>query len=92
VSNVIPASCTLNQEFIGKVKPAILRVWNSVAADLCDDDDEMSNQLAIEYCIDADRLWLCGEDKDANDLVREQCKIHGHTRVLKFLSRNISIY
>ena len=86
-----PASCQLNQAFVTRVRQPITRVWNSIAADMMDDED-IDNENVIEWCIDADHLELIAEDKEANDLVREQCKIHGYTRVLKFLSKHISLY
>ena len=89
--NIVPESCQLNQAFIQRVKPVILKVWNAIAADLCDDSDELDNDLAIESCIDANRLFINGEDQEADFLLREQCRMHGYTKVLKFLSRNISL-
>lgn len=86
-----PASCQLNQAFVERVRQPIHRVWNSIAADMMDDED-IDNENVIEWCIDADHLELIAYDKEANDLVREQCKIHGYTRVLKFLSKHISLY
>lgn len=90
--DAVPESCQLNQAFVDRVKQPILRVWNSIAADMVDNmDDDISNENVVEYCIDADHLLLIAEDKEANDLVREQCKIHGYTRVLKYLARNINV-
>ena len=85
-----PASCQLNQAFVVRVKTPIRHVWNSIAADMMDDED-IDNESCIEWCIDADHLELIAHDKEANDLVREQCKIHGYTRVLKFLAKNIQV-
>lgn len=89
-ASLIPASCQLNQEFIDRVKTPLRQVWNGIAADTVD-DEEVSNENVIEYCIDADHLLLIAEDKEANDLIREQCKVHGYTRVLKYLTRNIQL-
>lgn len=89
--DLVPASCQLNQEFVNRVRQPITCVWNSIAADVHDDED-INNENVIEWCIDADHLELIGGDKEANDLVREQCKVHGYTRVLKYLARNIILY
>ena len=49
----------LDQEFIKKVKPAIINTWQQIGSDLeacCAEEGEaLNNDEAIECCIDADR-------------------------------------
>lgn len=96
MNTVIPASCTLNKAFITRVAQPIYTVWNAIGADVYDavgacGEEDLDNAGAIECCIDADRLHIHGNDKEANMLIREQCRIHGYTKVLKYLSKHIHL-
>lgn len=92
MNNIVPVSCTLNKEFADKMRAPIRQVWNAIAADLCDMEEEMDNETAIECCLDADRITMFTDDKEAMPAFREQVKVHGYTRVLKFLSKHIRLY
>jgi len=79
----------LNKEFVTKVKPAIVDVWQYIGSDameICE-----SNKDALEMCIDANRLTTCVNRKDIDDLIRETIKEHGYTKVFSLLAKNISL-
>ena len=77
----------LDQTVVATLKPAMMATWNYIGHDvyeMCDGD----NLCAVEMVIDADRLDMCGGDAAANLLVRELCKEHGYSKVLKFLNKH----
>lgn len=86
----------LDQEFIKKVKPAIINTWQQIGSDLeacCAEEGEaLNNDEAIECCIDADRLKMYGGDGDVTiNIIREAVKEHNYGKVLTFLVRNINL-
>lgn len=88
----MPASCLLNKAFIDRVKTPIIHVWNIIGADALDCEDDMSNETAVEFCIDANRLDSIANDGEADQMIVDQCRIHGYTKVLRYLAKNISLY
>lgn len=93
--STVPESCQLNAEFVMRVKASIIQVWNAIGADLQDacaaHGGPMTNEEVIESCIDASQLQTFANDPEADKLILNQCKIHGYTRVLRYLSRNIHL-
>ena len=86
----------LDQDFIKKVKPAILNTWQQVGSDFeaaCAEEGEaLYNEEAIECCINADRLEMYGGDGDvASNIIREAIKEHNYGEVISFLVRNINL-
>ena len=79
----------LNKEFVAKVKPAIVDVWQYIGSDAMECCE--SNKEALEMCVDADRLTTCVNRKDIDDLIRDATKEHGYTKVLSLLAKNISL-
>ena len=88
----VPESCELNAAFISRMKTPIMHVWNAIAADLVDAlDDVVDNYCAVEFCVDANHLSSIAEDKEADELLHKQVKIHGYVRTIKYLSKNIHL-
>lgn len=85
----------LDKDFIKAVSRPIWATWNYVAPDA---DCEGDNDVAIEICIDADRLTFLAQGSEelaegqrADKLIDEAIKEHGYDAVLKFLSQNIQL-
>ena len=77
----------LDQSVISRLDTPMWDTWNYVGADaepLCEGD----NLAAIEFCIDADRLLMCGKDAAANKMIHTLCKEHGYESVLQFLGKH----
>ena len=71
------------------IRPAMLATWNYIGSDveeMCDGD----NEQAVEMCIDADRLLICGKDAAAHALVSALIAQHGYVKVLKFLEKHFT--
>lgn len=54
---------------------SIIAIWNAISEDM-DVDDAMTNEEAIEICLDADRLITIEDRKDLNEFV-SQCRVDG---------------
>jgi hypothetical protein len=54
---------------------SIIAIWNAISEDM-DVDDAMTNEEAIEICLDADRLITIEDRKDLNEFV-SQCGTDG---------------
>lgn len=87
----------MNKELLNKVREPILRTWSNIAADAIE-ITEGDNEVAIELCIDADRLtmWTRGpkekeEAEAAEAALNEVLDKHDYAKVLKFLSKNIQL-
>jgi hypothetical protein len=79
----------LDQEFLNQVRPAIVKCWNYIAADI---DWNCSNAEAIELCLDADRIsTLVDGGKAIDELIRQADKEHGYQKVEKFLCKHIQL-
>lgn len=78
-----------------KLKPAIIRTWNEIGSDLvecaAECGEDVSNEEALEACLDADRLLTNGKDSEANDLARKLVAKFGYDKVLKTLAKNIQL-
>lgn len=77
----------LDKAVVDRLKTPMWDAWNYIGHDvyeMCEGD----NEVAIEMCIDADRLTTCAEDEEAQLLVRALIAEHSYPKVLKFLSKN----
>ena len=88
----------LNDALIEMVRKPIYSTWNNIAADgesICDGD----NEVAIELCIDANRLtslpgWgASGKEaaKVAEAAIEEALRLVEYKKLLKFLSKRIRL-
>lgn len=69
---------------------SIIAIWNAISEDM-DVDDAMTNEEAIEICLDADRLITIEDRKDLNEFV-SQCRIDGLSQDLMMqLSETIDL-
>lgn len=84
----------LDEDFMKIVKQPIYAVWDYIGSDVmqcCDECGEpCDNESAVESCIDANRLTT-QNFKEADDAVLAAIKEHGYPKVLKFLTKNISL-
>jgi hypothetical protein len=82
----------LDKAFIDRLRNPMWITWNAIGHDIIQCMEEcgevLDNEMAIEACIDANRLMLNGNDKEADDLVRNACVEHGYSETLKFLSKH----
>lgn len=78
---------SLNAVFLSAVKPAIVSTWGQIAPDACVSD----NEEAMEVVLDAGRLTFAGYP-EADRFVSDMCKLHGFSKVTKFLGKNICLY
>lgn len=82
----------LDNVFIARMQQPMRQTWNSIGYDIiecmnaCGED--LTNEQAIESCTDANNLWLNGDDKEADELVRQMCKEHGYVKVQEFLCKH----
>lgn len=66
----------------------INKVWNAIASDsaeFCDD-----NELAVEMCIDANRLAIYGSEKSESEL-RDHIAAHNYSMVLRELCKVVTL-
>jgi hypothetical protein len=77
----------LDQAVVTQLSNPLWKVWNYIAAD-CYEMCEGDNEIAMEMCIDANRLSTCVDEPVAEALVMSLIKEHGYPKVLKFLSKN----
>ena len=82
----------LNNDLITKISPTICRTWSYIGSDAMEFCS--SNMEAMEMILDANRMSsFCGDSgKEIEDLMYILISEHGYTKVLKFCSKNISIY
>lgn len=77
------------------VRGPINTVWNAIAYDMSELPGRMSNAAMVEACIDADRLtfFAPGSEKAklADAEISRAIDAHGYDKVLRFLSKNISL-
>jgi hypothetical protein len=76
------------------VRP-LLAVWNAIGHDVEDSiqavGDELSNEGAIELCLDADHLRYTGGDAQADALLHQLVRQHGLDQVIKGLARRVTL-
>jgi hypothetical protein len=76
------------------VRP-LLVVWNAIGPDVEEGirlaGDELSNEGAIELCLDGDHLLYTGGDAKAAALLRQLSREHGFDKVVTGLARRVTI-
>lgn len=77
----------LNEEFLNQVKGPIRSVWNYIACDM----EECTNDIAIECCLDADRLTTMADRPDVHQLIRDAISEHSYSKVFNYLKKNIRL-
>ena len=83
----------LDNEVLRVVRGPINSVWSTIGTD-CEEacaiaGDELTNEIAVEACIDANRIEQFTGRKDVDKYISELIKQHTYAKVLKFLSKNI---
>lgn len=87
------APITIPAELLG----AINQTWGAVASDLyeaaAEAGDRITNEAAIECCIDANRLAMYGgkNGKAMDELVTKLIKEHGYNVVMKQLKKELKL-
>lgn len=82
---------SLDQELIKKLNAPMWATWNAIGYDIqasCQEvGEQLDNEMAVEACIDANRLATFGGSTgdECDKLVRDLCVKHGYHTVLKFL-------
>lgn len=87
----------MDKAFLDFVKPVLWATWNYIGGDLeqgCQEMGEtLTNEVAIESCLDADRLSSCTHDKKSGQRVQAYLRAmydkHGYEEVFKFLCKNV---
>ena len=86
----------LTKANVQSLSQPLYQVWNAIGYDMYDVfddpecDEELTPEVIIECCIDANRLttFVDGEEgKAAEALVTQLIKEHGYDEVLKFLAK-----
>jgi hypothetical protein len=71
----------------------VLRVWDAIGYDVEEGmqacGEELDNEVAIESCLDADRLLLTGNNAEAHALCRNLCREHGFNQVVRDLAKQV---
>ena len=77
------------------LKPAIYECWSQIGHDVlqCAEEcgEDVDNVMALEACLDADRLLLVCNNRAAYDLYKTLIKEHGWHKTVEFLARSISL-
>ena len=70
-------------------------VWNAIGSDIeaCSEScgEMLTNEQAVESCIDADHLVIHGNDPEAQLLIRLVFEQHGYQVTLAWLSKNFRL-
>ena len=84
----------LDQAFLTLVSPGIYSVWNVIGNDVyeCAGEcgEEVSNEEALESCLDAGRLSMYGH-ADTDAAISAAIKANTYSKVMKFLKKNIQL-
>lgn len=85
----------LGADVIQVLQMPMIITWQAIASDFIEglgfSNQELTNEVAVEGCIDADRLYLNGGSKEANDLVMSLVIKHGYDAVLTALSHHFRL-
>jgi predicted dinucleotide-binding enzyme len=71
--------------FSAEVGPALYRTWNAIAYDLME-CGEVDNEMAMEACVDCDRMLVYGDSEAAYHEVKSLIKQHGWRAVIEALA------
>lgn len=82
----------LNEIINTRLKEPIHKVWDIIGLDvLAIEGNNPPNHVAIEYCIDADRLPILVNETNAMRIIRDLIYIYGYEKVLNLLDENIKL-
>ena len=80
---------------INTLAPAVVACWQQIGHDVlqcaAECGDEVDNEEAVEACLDADRLLLVCNNKDAHTLHKELCKQYSYSVIIKQLAAQIQL-
>ena len=86
---------TLDKAMLERLRKPIVRTWEQIAPDVEDgfrySRQRLSNSAAMESTVDANRLDIMGNDREADRLVSALCREHGYGKVHGWLCRNIKL-
>lgn len=80
----------LTRATVADLSQPLYQVWNAIGYDIYECGEEVTPEIVIECCIDADRLTFFVEGEEgvkAQALVRALIAEHGYEKVLKFLAK-----
>ena len=85
----------LDQQFSQAVRPAIMRVWNTIGSDsyACAQEcgERLTNEAALEGCIDADRISTICKMPEVDKLIGAAIAEHGYGKMMAALKRSIKL-
>ena len=77
------------------LRPAIIQCWSQIGYDVlqCAEEcgESVDNQEAIESCLDADRLLLVCNNREAYDLYKTVVAKHGWGKTVSFFTKHIQL-
>lgn len=77
------------------LRNAILQVWGGVGDEvvsLCEEaGEECTNEIAIETCIDADRILGVARNEEAHMELKQLLGSYGYDKVLTGISKQITL-
>jgi hypothetical protein len=80
---------------VDKLVHPVLAVWNAIGYDVEEGmaacGEQLTNEIAIECCLDADHLLFTGNDPEAHALCRALCIEHGVGRVVETLGQRVTL-
>ena len=80
----------LTRANVADLSQPLYQVWNAIGYDVYECGEEVTPELVIEMCLDADRLTFFvegDEGKAAQALVNKLMDEHGYETVLQFLAK-----
>ena len=77
------------------LKPAVEECWSQIAPDIyeCSEacGESVDNHVAVEACLDADRLLLVCNNEAAHTLYKAVVKEHGWDKTVKFFAKHCQL-
>ena len=80
----------LTKANVQSLSQPLYQVWNAIGYDMYECGEELSPEIIIECCIDANRLTTFVDGDEgiaAEQLVTQLIKEHGYNEVLAFLAK-----
>ena len=80
----------LTRANVADLSQPLYQVWNAIGYDVYECGEEVTPELVIEMCLDADRLTFFVEGEEgraAQALVHKLMDEHGYEKVLQFLAK-----
>lgn len=83
----------LDADFLELVRQPINRVWAAIAPDVdnSESEDVITNTVAIECCLDADRIKSIAQDTIAATAITLAIQQHTRKKLMKFLMLHIHL-